>query len=651
MNSTRVTRGFVYFLIFIAIIAILWSYNSASPTETVLSLTELATEIREGEIDQLQVSGDGREVTVFYRDPDRSPSNVQLSGNASLMEELSFLGVSTADYAEGGVSVVNEKPSELGNWLSLLSIFLPAVIIIAFIYFIFRQAQGSNNQALSFGKSKARMFTGDHPTVTFEDVAGCDEAKEELREIVDFLKEPEKFVSFGARIPKGVLLVGHPGTGKTLMAKAVSGEAGVPFFSIAGSEFVEMFVGVGASRVRDLFEQAKRHSPCIIFIDEIDAVGRQRGAGLGGSHDEREQTLNQILVEMDGFDTDTHVIILAATNRPDILDPALMRPGRFDRRVVIDRPDVRGRKAIFRVHMRGKPLAKDVQVDVLAKATPGFVGADIENTVNEAALLAARRDKKAIGMDELQEAIERVQLGPERRSRIMSQEEREITAYHEAGHAVVSHMLPRARAVRKVTIIPRGMAGGVTWYLEEDQYFYSEPQFLDLIATALGGRVAEEIVFGEITTGASNDLRQVTKMARAMVTEYGMSDVLGARVYGERQEMVFLGREISEQRDYSDAIAEQIDNEVRQIIDQQYQNARQILETQREKLELVAQRLLEVETLEAEEFVALMEGEDPEAAAPDSSPPPRSPEPSPTDSGQPDWKRPNLDLPPAPSPA
>ncbi|MDX1687273.1 MAG: ATP-dependent zinc metalloprotease FtsH [Candidatus Promineifilaceae bacterium] len=652
MNSTRVTRGFVYFLIFIAIIAILWSYNSSSPTETTLSLTELAAQIKGGEVDRLQVAGDGREVTVFYRDPEQSPSNVQLSGNASLMEELSFLGVSTADYAEGGVNVVNEKPSELGNWLSLLSIFLPAVIIIAFIYFIFRQAQGSNNQALSFGKSKARMFTGDHPTVTFEDVAGANEAKEELREIVAFLKEPEKFVSFGARIPKGVLLVGHPGTGKTLLAKAVSGEAGVPFFSIAGSEFVEMFVGVGASRVRDLFEQAKRHSPCIIFIDEIDAVGRQRGAGLGGSHDEREQTLNQILVEMDGFDTDTHVIILAATNRPDILDPALMRPGRFDRRVVIDRPDVRGRKAIFKVHMRGKPIAKDVKVEVLAKATPGFVGADIENTVNEAALLAARRDKQAIGMDELQEAIERVQLGPERRSRIMSQEEREITAYHEAGHAVVSHMLPRARAVRKVTIIPRGMAGGVTWYLEEDQYFYSEAQFLDLIATALGGRVAEEIVFGEITTGASNDLRQVTKMARSMVTEYGMSDVLGARVYGERQEMVFLGREISEQRDYSDAIAEQIDNEVRQIIDQQYQKAHQILETQREKLELVAQQLLDVETLEADEFVALMEGEEPEAAAPDSSPP-RSPEPSPKEkeSDQPDWQRPNLDLPPAPSPA
>ncbi|HZD10191.1 MAG TPA: ATP-dependent zinc metalloprotease FtsH [Candidatus Binatia bacterium] len=651
MNSTRVTRGFVYFLIFIAIIAILWSYNSAGPSETELSISELASQIRDGDVAELQVGGNGREVTVIYRDEARSAGMVQLSGNASLMEELSYLGVTTKDYEENNVSIINEKPSELGNWLSLLSIFLPALIIIGFIYFIFRQAQGTNNQALSFGKSRARMFTGDHPTVTFDDVAGAEEAKEELEEIVEFLKEPEKFVNFGARIPKGVLLVGHPGTGKTLLAKAVSGEAGVPFFSIAGSEFVEMFVGVGASRVRDLFEQAKRHSPCIIFVDEIDAVGRQRGAGLGGSHDEREQTLNQILVEMDGFDTDTHVIILAATNRPDILDPALMRPGRFDRRVVIDRPDVRGREAIFRVHMRGKPLAPDVKVGILAKATPGFVGADIENTVNEAALLAARRNRKNIGMSEFQEAIERVQLGPERRSRIMSPQEREITAYHEAGHAVVSHMLPRARAVRKVTIIPRGMAGGVTWYLEEDNYFYSESQFCDLIASALGGRIAEEVVFGEITTGASSDLRQVTKMARAMVTQYGMSAVLGARVYGEKQEMVFLGREISEQRDYSDAVAEQIDNEVRQIIDAQYGRARGILDEHRDKLELVAQRLLEVETLEAEEFVALMEGKGTTVAPPSGTPPPKPSEVSAGESGQREWKPPSLDLPPAPSPA
>lgn len=651
MNSTRVTRGFVYFLIFIAIIAILWSYNSASPTETELSISELATQIKNGEVAELQVSGNSREATVIYRDNDRSAGVAQLGGNATLMEELGYLGVSNAEYEAHNVTIINEKPSELGNWLSLLSIFLPALIIIGFIYFIFRQAQGTNNQALSFGKSRARMFTGDHPTVTFDDVAGADEAKEELEEIVEFLKEPERFVNFGARIPKGVLLVGHPGTGKTLLAKAVSGEAGVPFFSIAGSEFVEMFVGVGASRVRDLFEQAKRHSPCIIFVDEIDAVGRQRGAGLGGSHDEREQTLNQILVEMDGFDTDTHVIILAATNRPDILDPALMRPGRFDRRVVIDRPDVRGREAIFRVHMRGKPLATNVKVEVLAKATPGFVGADIENTVNEAALLAARRHRKNIGMSEFQEAIERVQLGPERRSRIMSTQEREITAYHEAGHAVVSHMLPHARAIRKVTIIPRGMAGGVTWYLEEDNYFYSESQFCDLIASALGGRIAEEVIFGEITTGASSDLRQVTKMARAMVTQYGMSEVLGARVYGEKQEMVFLGREISEQRDYSDAIAEQIDNEVRQIIDVQYGRARTILHEHREKLELVAQRLLEVESLETEEFTALMDGQDTQVTSPGGAPPPKSSEVNTGETSHREWKPPKLDLPPAPSPA
>ncbi|RMG96496.1 MAG: ATP-dependent zinc metalloprotease FtsH [Chloroflexi bacterium] len=559
-------------------------------------------------------------------------------------------GIGQEEYSDGQPTIIYDRPSQWGSWLNLIGIFLPAILIIAFIYFIFRQAQGSNNQALSFGKSRARMFTGDHPTVTFDDVAGCDEAKEELQEIVEFLKEPEKFVSFGARIPKGVLLVGSPGTGKTLLAKAVSGEAGVPFFSIAGSEFVEMFVGVGASRVRDLFEQAKRHSPCIVFIDEIDAVGRQRGAGLGGSHDEREQTLNQILVEMDGFGTDTHVIVLAATNRPDILDPALMRPGRFDRRVVIDKPDVRGREAIFKVHIRGKPIASDVDIATLAKATPGFVGADIENTVNEAALLAARRNKRSIGMSEFQEAIERVQLGPERRSRVLSPEEREITAYHEAGHAIVSHMLPHAQTVRKITIIPRGMAGGVTWYLEDDTYFYSKSKFKALIASALGGRVAEEIVFGEITTGASNDLQQVTRMARAMVTQYGMSEELGPRVYGEKQELVFLGREISEQRDYSDAIAEKIDEEVREIIDTEYERARRILLENRDKLDLIAKTLLEVETLEADEFVALMEGR---GLPPSSSPktPPPQPSPTPKDDQSAEWNKPSLDLPPSPSPA
>lgn len=650
MNSTRLTRYSVYLLILVAVIAIVWSYNTSAPTADELSLSELVRQIDEGQVSELSVAGDGREVTVTYNDLGTMPGQTQLSGTSSIQEELLLLGLSEEQMAT--INIVNETPSQLGSWLSLIGIFLPALIIIAFIYFIFRQAQGTNNQAMSFGKSRARMFTGDHPTVSFEDVAGCDEAKEELREVVEFLKEPEKFVSFGARIPKGVLLVGSPGTGKTLLAKAVSGEAGVPFFSIAGSEFVEMFVGVGASRVRDLFEQAKRHSPCIIFVDEIDAVGRQRGAGLGGSHDEREQTLNQILVEMDGFGTDTHVIILAATNRPDILDPALMRPGRFDRRVVIDKPDIRGREAIFQVHLRGKPLAANVKVNTLARATPGFVGADIENTVNEAALLAARRNKKNIGMSEFQEAIERVQLGPERRSRVMSQEEKEITAYHEAGHALVSHMLPHALAVRKVTIIPRGMAGGVTWYMDEDLYFMSESKFRALIASALGGRIAEEIVFGEITTGASSDLNQLTKLARAMVTQYGMSEVLGPRVYGDKQELVFLGREISEQRDYSDLVAEQIDREVRQIIDAEYERAFRIITENRDKLELVAQRLLEVETLEADEFAALVEGQ--EAVSTTSSPPvqpPRSADPQSSEEREVWPRRPKIDLPPAPSPA
>ena len=651
MNSTKITRLFIYILIAVAIGAILWSYSTSGSSRDEIPISQLAQEIKNGTVEELEVSGDGREVTVQYKDGSRDTAYSQISEVSSLEELLAAYGVSNELYRKDGVTISYERPSQFGGWISLLGIFLPALLIIGFIFIILRQAQGTNNQALSFGKSKAKMFTGDHPTVSFDDVAGCDESKEELEEIVEFLKEPEKYVSFGARIPKGVLLVGAPGTGKTLLAKAVSGEAGVPFFSIAGSEFVEMFVGVGASRVRDLFEQAKRHSPCIIFVDEIDAVGRQRGAGLGGSHDEREQTLNQILVEMDGFSTDIHIIILAATNRPDILDPALMRPGRFDRRVMLDRPDVRGREAIFKVHIRGKPLASNVDLSILAKSTPGFVGADIESTVNESALLAARRDKKEIGMSEFQEAIERVQLGPERRSRIISDEEREITAYHEAGHALVSHFLPHAQAIRKITIIPRGMAGGITWFMEDDMHFYSRSKFNALIATALGGRVAEEIVFGEITTGASNDLQQVTKMARAMVTQYGMSDEMGPRVYGDKQELIFLGREISEQRDYSDAIAEQIDNEVRQFIDSGYKQAAQILTEHRETLDLVAETLLDIETLEADEFVALVEGRAPEA--PESSPTPEHPEESEDEQDeQVEWKPPSsLDLPPAPTPA
>jgi cell division protease FtsH len=517
-------------------------------------------------------------------------------------------------------------PVQPPDWVSLLSTGGSLLLLVAMMvggYMILRQFQGANNQALSFGKSRARMYTGDQPSITFDDVAGVEEAKEGLREVVEFLKEPEKFVQLGARIPKGVLLVGAPGTGKTLLAKAVSGEAGVPFFSISGSEFVEMFVGVGASRVRDLFDQAKRHSPCIIFLDEVDAVGRHRGAGLGGSHDEREQTLNQILVEMDGFDTDTNVIVVAATNRPDILDPALLRPGRFDRRVVLDRPDIKGREEILKVHVRGKPLADDVLLKELAKTTPGFVGADIENMVNEAAILAARNDKKVIEMPEFEEAIERVIAGPERKSRLISDEEKQITAYHEAGHAVVAHALPKCDPVHKVSIVARGMASGYTIALpEEDRRIVSKTKFKDDLAFALGGRAAEELVFGDVTTGAANDLERVTELARAMVTRYGMSDKLGPMTFGQKEELVFLGKEIGEQRDYSEAVAQEIDGEVRKIVHEAHERARDVLTHHREQLERVAQHLIEVETLDADEFVALFEGApEKEPEAPESPPP------------------------------
>lgn len=652
MNSTRVTRWIIYILIGVAILVIAWSYSPAASSSNQVSISQLARQIQDERVKEIVVDGDGRRIVVRYSEPDRPAAQSQISGVSSLEELLSNYGVTEQDYADLNPRIIYDAPSRWGNWLNVIGIFLPAILIVGFIYYFFRQAQGSNNQALAFGKSRARMFTGDHPTVTFDDVAGAEEAKEELEEIVEFLKEPEKFVNFGARIPKGVLLVGSPGTGKTLLAKAVSGEAGVPFFSIAGSEFVEMFVGVGASRVRDLFEQAKRHSPCIIFIDEIDAVGRQRGAGLGGSHDEREQTLNQILVEMDGFSTDTHVIILAATNRPDILDPALMRPGRFDRRVVIDRPDYKGREKIFKVHLRGKPIASNVDVTVLAKSTPGFVGADIENTVNEAALLAARRNSRNIGMSEFEEAIERVQLGPERRSRVITADDREIIAYHEAGHALVSHFVPEALPLRKVTIIPRGMGLGLTWYMEEDNILPNKSQLKARIASLLGGRVAEEVVFGEVTTGASNDLQRVTQHAQTMVTQYGMSESLGLRVYGQKQEMVFLGREISEQRDYSDAIAEKIDDEVRQIIDAEYDRAKEIIETNREKLDLIAKTLLDIETLEAEDFISLIEGHGLPNKSVANNPNTSSSKTS-DSSDNSDWKKkpPSLDMPPSPTPA
>ncbi|HEU4598518.1 MAG TPA: ATP-dependent zinc metalloprotease FtsH [Solirubrobacterales bacterium] len=531
--------------------------------------------------------------------------------------------------------ILTAKDTPDNGWISILITgLLPILIIGGFIFFMMRQAQGTNNQALSFGKSRARMFLGNKTVVTFADVAGVDEAKTELQEVVEFLKYPEKFNSLGARIPRGVLLVGPPGTGKTLMARAVAGEAGVPFFSISGSEFVEMFVGVGASRVRDLFDQAKRNSPCIVFVDEIDAVGRQRGAGLGGSHDEREQTLNQILVEMDGFDTNTNVIVVAATNRPDVLDPALLRPGRFDRQVILDRPDMKGRTAILKVHTKGKPLDKAVDIEGVARQSPGFSGADLANLVNEAAILAARRNKKVIGMSEFTEALERIVAGPERKSRIISDAEKAIIAYHEGGHAVVQRILPKCDPVNKVTIISRGMALGYTMALPtEDRYLQSKTEFEDKIAGLLGGNAAERLIFGDTTTGASNDIEKATDLARRMVTEFGMSDRLGPLSFGKRDELVFLGREIGEQRNYSDEVAKTIDDEVRSIIDRAYERAMEVLVTHRDKLDNLAAKLIAEETVDSEGFESLFRDlppkQDPHGEPPKLSPLPKQPLPAP----------------------
>jgi cell division protease FtsH len=603
VNPTRNRSSIIYLLLFIAIIAmVVYNFQQGATAQTPLTINELAADIQSGKVQRLTENDNS--VKATYANGDQRTAHIE--STATLVDQLKALGVTTDQLSSDKIKIEITPPSAWLGIVTALGYILPFVILAGVFWFVFRQAQGSNNAALSFGKSRARMFTGDQPTVTFLDVAGVEEAKEELKEVVEFLREPEKFISLGARIPKGVLLVGPPGTGKTLLAKAVSGEAGVPFFSISGSEFVEMFVGVGASRVRDLFDQAKRHSPCIVFVDEIDAVGRQRGAGLGGSHDEREQTLNQMLVEMDGFDTDTNVIIMAATNRPDILDPALLRPGRFDRRVVLDRPDMRGREAILKVHVKGKPLAPEADLAVLARSTPGFVGADLENMVNEAAILAARRNKKVIGQPELEEAIERVIAGPERKSRLISEEEKRIVAYHEAGHAVVMNALPQADPVHKVSIIARGMAGGYTMALpEDDRTLMPKKKLMAEMVGLLGGRAAEELVFDDITSGASNDLERVTRMARAMVTRLGMSDELGPMVYGQKEELIFLGREISEQRDYSEAVAEEIDSEVRRIVADAHGKAREILMTYREKLDAIAKRLLEVETVSREEFEAI----------------------------------------------
>lgn len=591
----------VYFLLFVSIvILVIFGFDNSNAADNVLSINQVASEIKSGKV--VRIIEEENELTIIL-DSGTQKTSVKES-ETTLIEQLVALGVTPEELsADNGLRIEVKSPSAFAGILSTLLYILPFLLLGGAFFFIFRQAQGSNNAAMSFGKSRARMFTGDHPTVTFADVAGVDESKEELKEVVEFLREPQKFVALGARIPKGVLLVGPPGTGKTLLAKAVSGEAGVPFFSISGSEFVEMFVGVGASRVRDLFDQAKRNSPCIVFVDEIDAVGRQRGAGLGGSHDEREQTLNQMLVEMDGFDTDTNIIIMAATNRPDILDPALLRPGRFDRRVVLDRPDVRGREAILKVHIKGKPLDPEVDLSVLSKATPGFVGADLENLVNEAAILAARRNKKSISQSEFEESIERVIAGPERKSRLISKEEKKIVAYHEAGHAVVMNSLPESDPVQKVSIIARGMAAGYTISLPlEDQTLMPRKKLIAEMIGLLGGRAAEEIVFDDITSGASNDIERVTQLARNMVTRLGMSLDLGPMVYGQKEELIFLGREISEQRDYSEAVAEKIDKEVRTLVNDAYAEAKRILTQYRKELDDIANRLLEVETLSKEEF-------------------------------------------------
>jgi len=591
----------IYILLFIAIIAmVFFTVNQQSGGAEEIPINKLATDIQAGRIKS--IIEDESRLEITYRETDAIRTSTK-DPSSSLVSQLIELGVTPEDLSAENLTIDIKLPSPLLGIVSIASYILPFLILIGLFWFIFRQAQGNNSAAMSFGKSKARMFSGDHPTVTFEDVAGVDEAKEELHEVVEFLREPQKFIALGARIPKGVLLVGAPGTGKTLMAKAVSGEAGVPFFSISGSEFVEMFVGVGASRVRDLFEQAKRHSPAIVFVDEIDAVGRHRGAGLGGSHDEREQTLNQLLVEMDGFDTDTNVIIIAATNRPDILDPALLRPGRFDRRVVLDRPDIKGREEILEVHVKGKPVSPDVDLHDIARSTPGFVGADIENLVNEAAILAARRDKKIIEHPEFMEAIERVIAGPERKSRLINDNEKKIIAYHEAGHAVVINALPEADTVQKVSIISRGEAGGYTMaFPEEDRVLKSRSQIISDMIGLLGGRAAEDIVFSDITSGASNDLERVTKLARLMVMRLGMSEELGPMVYGKKEELVFLGREISEQRDFSEHIAQKIDSAIQKIVQEAYEKSKAILTQYRDELDDIAHKLLEVETLSADQF-------------------------------------------------
>jgi cell division protease FtsH len=601
LNGKFMRNGIVMLVLVVGTVALMYTFLISSPSDQEVAYSQFLENVADGSVTEV-VQQDLR-LTVTGKSPE--DTYVVIVPGVGFTDVFADVQEVTPEGSK--ILFAGKEASQGGQWISLLiGAILPVMLIGGFLFFMMRQAQGTNNQAMSFGKSRARMFLGNKTVVTFADVAGVDEAKTELQEVVEFLKYPEKFNSLGARIPRGVLLVGPPGTGKTLMARAVAGEAGVPFFSISGSEFVEMFVGVGASRVRDLFDQAKRNAPCIVFVDEIDAVGRQRGAGLGGSHDEREQTLNQILVEMDGFDTNTNVIVVAATNRPDVLDPALLRPGRFDRQVILDRPDMKGRVEILRVHTKGKPLDKVIAIEDVAKQSPGFSGADLANLVNEAAILAARRNKKLIGMSEFQEALERIVAGPERKSRVISDAEKLVIAYHEGGHAVVQRILPKCDPVSKVTIISRGMALGYTMALpQEDRYLQSKTEFEDKIAGMLGGNAAERIVFGDTTTGASNDIEKATGLARRMVTEFGMSDRLGPRAFGKRDEMVFLGRDFGEQRNYSDDVARQIDEEVNRLIETAYARATDVLTEHRARLDLLAATLVEKETLDADAFEAL----------------------------------------------
>lgn len=602
--SKFIRNTLIILAIFLVVAGIFTFFSGNNSSSNTVPVSQVAEEINTDKIDHIEVSGD--RLTVFLKDGSKQSSTKE--HEIALSEALKNYGVDQNKLQTVKIDVKDSSSSSFWT-TTILPFGIPFILIAGFIWFLMRQVQGSNNRAMSFGQSGAKVLeqTDRRKRITFADVAGIKEAKEELREVVEFLRFPQKFFSLGARIPKGVLLLGPPGVGKTLVARAVAGEANVPFFHISGSEFVEMFVGVGASRVRDLFKRAKRNSPCIVFIDEIDAVGRQRGAGLGGSHDEREQTLNQILVEMDGFESDTNVIVIAATNRPDVLDPALLRPGRFDRQVVLDQPDIADRESILNVHAKGKPFGKDVKLRVIAERTPGFSGADLANLMNEAAILAARKNLKNISQIDLIQAIEKVMLGPERKSHLLSKKEKEIAAWHEAGHALIATVLPHADPVHKVSIVSRGRAAGYTMKLPtEDKNLHSKSEFVADLAVSLGGYSTEKLIFNELTTGASNDLKVATNLARKLVTAYGMSENLGPMTFGEHHDMIFLGREISEQKNYSEKVAAKIDEEVSGFIERAFKNATEILKKYRKHLTLIAGKLIEKETLERDEFESLV---------------------------------------------